>query len=40
MPADERIEYNWIDGVERLEKYNLGGYHPVVIGDCCMVAIE
>lgn len=26
-------EYNWIDGVESLEKYRPGGYHPVMIGD-------
>ncbi|GFG16627.1 protein kinase, putative [Aspergillus lentulus] len=26
-------EYNWIDGVESLEKYKPGGYHPVMIGD-------
>lgn len=30
---DEAIEYNRIDGVERLEKYAPGGYHPVMIGD-------
>lgn len=27
------IEYHWIDGVERLEMYELGGYHPVMIDD-------
>ncbi|KAF7182862.1 hypothetical protein CNMCM7691_002606 [Aspergillus felis] len=26
-------EYNWIDGVESLEKYRPGGYHPIMIGD-------
>ncbi|KAL2820156.1 pyridoxal phosphate-dependent transferase [Aspergillus cavernicola] len=25
--------YNWIDGAERLEKYEPGGYHPIMIGD-------
>ena len=27
------IEYLWIDGVERLEMYEPGGYHPVMIDD-------
>jgi serine/threonine-protein kinase SRPK3 len=27
------IEYHWIDGVERLELYGPGGYHPVMIDD-------
>lgn len=27
------IEYRWIDGVERLQLYEPGGYHPVVIND-------
>lgn len=27
------IEYNWIRGVEKLEKYRPGGYHPINIGD-------
>jgi serine/threonine-protein kinase SRPK3 len=27
------IEYRWIDGVERLEMYEPGGYHPVMIDD-------
>jgi serine/threonine-protein kinase SRPK3 len=27
------IEYRWIDGVERLEMYQPGGYHPVMIDD-------
>lgn len=28
-----RVEYNWIKGVETLEEYQPGGYHPVMIGD-------
>ena len=27
------FKYNWIDGVESLEKYKPGGYHPIMIGD-------
>ena len=27
------IEYHLIDGVERLEMYEPGGYHPVMIDD-------
>lgn len=27
------IKYRWIDGVERLEMYEPGGYHPVMIDD-------
>ncbi|KAK2762653.1 hypothetical protein FQN54_000826 [Arachnomyces sp. PD_36] len=27
------LEYNWIDGAEVLEKYEPGGYHPIMIGD-------
>ncbi|KAH6632976.1 kinase-like domain-containing protein [Boeremia exigua] len=27
------VEYRWIDGVERLEMYEPGGYHPVMIDD-------
>jgi serine/threonine-protein kinase SRPK3 len=27
------IEYHWIDGVERLDLYEPGGYHPVIIDD-------
>ncbi|KAK2792243.1 hypothetical protein FQN52_003720 [Onygenales sp. PD_12] len=27
------FKYNWIDGVENLEKYEPGGYHPIMIGD-------
>lgn len=30
---DTHFEYNWIDGVETLEKYRPGGYHPIMIGD-------
>ncbi|KAG5294127.1 protein kinase [Histoplasma capsulatum G186AR] len=34
MPRDEGdVQYNWIDGAESLEKYNPGGYHPIMIGD-------
>lgn len=29
----ERIEYKWIDGVENLQKYTKGGYHPIQIAD-------
>ncbi|KAK3182640.1 hypothetical protein K4F52_006090 [Lecanicillium sp. MT-2017a] len=28
-----REQYHWIEGVESLEKYRQGGYHPVVVGD-------
>ncbi|OJJ78121.1 hypothetical protein ASPBRDRAFT_71356 [Aspergillus brasiliensis CBS 101740] len=31
--SETRIEYNWIKGVEALEEYQPGGYHPVMIGD-------
>lgn len=27
------IEYNWISGVEALEGYQPGGYHPITIGN-------
>ncbi|KAK1143771.1 hypothetical protein N8T08_006172 [Aspergillus melleus] len=30
---NHRIEYNWIKGVETLEEYQPGGYHPITIGD-------
>ncbi|KAI1126084.1 protein kinase [Nemania abortiva] len=33
MLPRELIEYNYISGVERLELYEPGGYHPVRIGD-------
>lgn len=26
-------DYDWIDGAEKLERYEPGGYHPVMIGD-------
>lgn len=32
-PGDRQFEYNWIEGVESLEKYRPGGYHPIMIGD-------
>lgn len=33
MADKRRIEYNYISGVETLEKYEPGGYHPVMVGD-------
>lgn len=33
VSPNSSIEYRWIDGVERLELYEPGGYHPVVIND-------
>ncbi|KAF2850918.1 protein kinase [Plenodomus tracheiphilus IPT5] len=33
MSSSSSIEYNWIDGVERLELYEPGGYHPVMVDD-------
>ena len=30
---DHPIEYNWIKGIESLEKYKPKGYHPIMIGD-------
>lgn len=33
MAEDHRIKYNWIKGVEALEEYAPGGYHPVMVGD-------
>jgi hypothetical protein len=27
------VEYEWIDGVEPLELYEPGGYHPTMVGD-------
>ena len=33
MAENKRIEYNWINGVETLEEYRPGGYHPIMIGD-------
>lgn len=32
-PIRTPIRYHWIDGVERLERYVPGGYHPVMLGD-------
>lgn len=33
MSSDSSVEYRWIDGVGRLELYEPGGYHPVLIDD-------
>lgn len=33
MAENHRIEYNWIKGVETLEDYQPGGYHPILVGD-------
>lgn len=33
MSLNQSIGYRWIDGVERLELYEPGGYHPVMIDD-------
>lgn len=33
MPPRSSINYRWIDGVERLELYEPGGYHPVMVDD-------
>lgn len=33
MSPDKSIKYDWIDGVERLDMYEPGGYHPVMIGN-------
>lgn len=33
MAENHRIEYNWIKGVETLENYEPGGYHPIMVGD-------
>ncbi|KAL2839466.1 hypothetical protein BJX68DRAFT_247849 [Aspergillus pseudodeflectus] len=33
MTEDEPIAYNWIRGVESIERYTPGGYHPVMVGD-------
>jgi serine/threonine-protein kinase SRPK3 len=33
MSHNSSVEYCWIDGVERLELYEPGGYHPVMIND-------
>ena len=31
--SQDPFEYDWIDGVERIERYQPGGYHPAKIGD-------
>ncbi|KAJ5197029.1 hypothetical protein N7449_007508 [Penicillium cf. viridicatum] len=28
-----RVKYDWIEGVETLEEYQPGGYHPIMVGD-------
>lgn len=33
MANEDRIAYNWIRGVETLEEYAPGGYHPIIVGD-------
>lgn len=33
MHSPTDFKYKWIDDVERLERYQPGGYHPVHIGD-------
>ncbi|KAI0120071.1 protein kinase [Nemania sp. FL0031] len=33
MSPNEVIEYNYIHGVERLDKYKPGGYYPIMIND-------
>jgi len=33
MPPEDPIWYNWVDGVEHLERYEPGGYHPVTVDD-------
>lgn len=33
MAVNQHIEYNWIEGVEKLEKYQPRGYHPIMVGD-------
>jgi hypothetical protein len=33
VPPASSIGYHWINGVERLELYRPGGYHPVLIDD-------
>ncbi|KAJ5165126.1 uncharacterized protein N7500_006956 [Penicillium coprophilum] len=33
MSKKHCVEYNWIEGVERLEEYQPGGYHPIMVGD-------
>lgn len=31
--TDPTIRYNWVDGVENIESYEVGGYYPVMIDD-------
>lgn len=31
--SNESVEYDWVDGVERLDNYEPGGYHPVVVNE-------
>ncbi|CAG7949646.1 unnamed protein product [Penicillium nalgiovense] len=31
--GSSRVKYNWIKGVETLELYQPGGYHPIMVGD-------
>ncbi|OJJ42601.1 hypothetical protein ASPZODRAFT_20370 [Penicilliopsis zonata CBS 506.65] len=33
MSTRHEDKYNWIEGVESLDKYTPGGYHPIMIGD-------
>lgn len=33
MTENHRIEYNWIKSVEKLEEYQPGGYHPIMVGE-------
>ncbi|PYI31658.1 kinase-like protein [Aspergillus indologenus CBS 114.80] len=33
VAGNHRIEYKWIKGVETLQNYQPGGYHPIMIGD-------
>lgn len=33
MAEKHHIGYNWISGVEVIEKYEPGGYHPIMVGD-------
>lgn len=33
MVEKPRVEYNWVQGVEDLEDYEPGGYHPTMVGD-------
>ncbi|KAJ5836588.1 hypothetical protein N7447_002614 [Penicillium robsamsonii] len=33
MSKKHRVEYDWIKGVEKLEEYQPGGYHPIMVDD-------